>query len=267
MISQDQKRAKPCRMRPLFPNSDTGMETMPRTTVYTQISGSKMKIRAQAAGPAVASGDGCRRGLGRSSAAGLGRLRRAVHLDRCLHGWHCLLDARPEQPHRLSYNVYRSGNNHHSIRPGRAFAPVRWRPPHPRLLQSRAEVRAAASRISSGRGRPGIVGAGRDHPLRQRKQNFRHLSDGLVAHRAKNKRQRTVLDSQPKEWTAAPRLPPDCAPHRTHIRARRRWPASPGTAPANGFPECPARSRQPSPEIPAGPVPPPPQSPSATFRN
>ena len=75
----------------------------------------------------------------------------------------------------------------------------------------RAEVRAslmaaatsAASSIcgrSPGRGfsnllrrsGSGIVGAGRNHPLRQRKQDFRHFSDGLVPHGAKNKCQGTV---------------------------------------------------------------------------
>src|SRR5579872_1473180 len=43
MISQDQNRAKPCRMRLLSPNRETGMETIPSTTVYIQIKGSKIK--------------------------------------------------------------------------------------------------------------------------------------------------------------------------------------------------------------------------------
>ena len=94
------------------------------------------EIRAQTAGPSVVPGNGCGRGLGRparlASASSVG----AVHLDRCFRGWHCLLDARAEQSHRLSYNVYRSGNNHHSIRPGRGSRQFRWRQPRPRLLQS-----------------------------------------------------------------------------------------------------------------------------------
>ena len=42
------------------------------------------------------------------------------------------------------------------------------------------------------RGGSGIIGAGRNHPLRQRKQDFRHFSDRLIAHRAKNKNQGTL---------------------------------------------------------------------------
>src|SRR5579863_1568887 len=43
IISHDQKRAKPCRTRVFSPKREAGMETIPSTTVYSQMRGSKIK--------------------------------------------------------------------------------------------------------------------------------------------------------------------------------------------------------------------------------
>src|SRR5580698_8314104 len=43
MMHLHHTRAKPCKTRSLLPNQEAGIEMKPRTTVYAQISGSKIK--------------------------------------------------------------------------------------------------------------------------------------------------------------------------------------------------------------------------------
>ena len=103
-----------------------------------------------------------------------------------------------------------------------------------------------------GSGGTRIVGTGRDHSVRQGKQNLRHLADRLVPHGAENKRQRTLRIAS-REGRAQCPCPGWIVRHIEHIFGlARRWQVGPGTAPANAFPGCRARSTQLSPEIPAG---------------
>ena len=137
-----------------------------------------------------------------------------------------LLDAHAEQPHRLSYNVYRTGNNHHY--PAAAECS--------RQFESGSHVRGFVN-LGRGAGRglreslPAwpIVDCRRGWrspapPAETESPPSRAIALSRIAPNTKVSRRSAIARS--KASTAAPTLPPDCAPRRRRIRASCQWRAS-----------------------------------------
>ena len=146
---------------------------------------------------------------------------------------HCSLV--PPRAHRLSYNVYRAGDDHHSS--GRAEF----------RAGQEAEATSGASSIRPTCGQrllrmsPGAAERGlsaRVAITRSASGNRISAISPMALSRIAPKTKVSGRSSyKRKASSAAPRRRPDCALHRIHIRAPRPGRHRPGSVPANGFRE------------------------------